>query len=172
MNPSTPQPKCLDCNRFIPLWESHGRCHAHWSRNCDQANPCKHCSHWSSSVWDKLAVAIQASLDRAQRHIKSTKSKKHTADQPFLSTSFVKGLPQNSAQLFTDLNSKIDKLRQYNAKNRSKLSKAKPKAKKTTNYVRSNHSMSISLCSLHSQDVLMAAADQSYISIQWLCPAA
>jgi len=49
---NSPQSKCATCFRFIPSWDLHLKCVAHWDRDCSRASPCDVCQVWSASQWD------------------------------------------------------------------------------------------------------------------------
>ena len=59
----SPQSRCRVCRKFIPAWDLHLRCIAHWDRDCSKGSPCDVCAVWSDSQWtavDKAVAKIEA----------------------------------------------------------------------------------------------------------------
>ena len=60
---NSPQSKCRVCRKFIPSWDLHLRCIAHWDRDCSRESPCTVCVVWSEAQWaavDKSVAKIEA----------------------------------------------------------------------------------------------------------------
>ena len=55
---NSPQSKCAICFRFIPSWDLHLKCVAHWDRDCSRASPCDVCQVWSPSQWDYVDQTV------------------------------------------------------------------------------------------------------------------
>ena len=72
----SPQSKCRVCRKFIPAWDLHLRCIAHWDRDCSKQSPCEVCGVWSDSQWAAVDKAVAKIEAKAVQKVSAQSTKK------------------------------------------------------------------------------------------------
>ncbi len=67
MSGQAPSPRCSVCKLFIPAWDNHMRCFAHWEHDCSQADPCEACVSWNSQTWNLVQQSLTKRALRTQK---------------------------------------------------------------------------------------------------------